>query len=295
MYIRRLPGKRGLLLDTSNLPQNQVFFNPSADGPYVYIRTTVHTPVDETNHLILHNEDTKMTYNIPSPLHLLKENCNLFKGIEDLRIVIYNKRIWFSGTTTHASEHMTNEMVVGHLDEKLTCVERMSVIDIGIRPVKNVCPFVYNGTLRLIDPYLRAIYEVDEEVNDNNEFVRFRIHKVCDITAAQGIPDKGYRGSTSPVHLHGNTWGFVVHDIIFNDNEQLVTRLAYYHHWVEIDMERAVVTYFSSPFWCLHWGIEYISGIRYKKESNEIELFMGIQDNKPAKCVTTLADLRVGK
>jgi hypothetical protein len=296
MYIRRLPGKKGVLLDKNNIPQNHVFFNPSADGPYVYIRATRHTRVDETNYVIIHNDITKTVHTIESPMDKLAPTANLFQGIEDLRIVCYHDRVWFSGTCTHASDHMTNELVVGHFDQALTKVERISVVDIGSRPVKNVCPFVWKDKLHLLDAYLRVIYLLEEEVDENtNKFQRFVATKVKDITSAQGVPNKGFRGSTSPVHLHGNTWGFIVHDIIFNDNSTLVTRLAYYHHWVEMDMERGVVTYFSSPFWCSHWGIEYISGIRYNKETSEVELFMGVQDNTPVKCVTTLADLRAGK
>jgi hypothetical protein len=103
------------------------------------------------------------------------------------------------------------------------------------------------------------------------------------------------RGSTSPVYLHGNTWGFVVHDIIFNDDLRLVTRLSYIHHWVEMDMERGVVTFISTPFWCVHWGIEYISGIRYNKETEELDLMLGVQDQEAVLIKTTLQDLRVGK
>jgi hypothetical protein len=295
MHIRHLPGKKGFLVDPNDVQNNMVMYNPSATDNFVYLRITKHTAVDETNSIMLLNETTKKIHSIDSPMHLLKKNCNLFKGIEDLRIVMYHGMVWFTATTTHASEEMNNEMVVGHFDKNLSCVERMSVINVGPLPVKNVCPFVHNEKLCLLDAYRRCIYEVTEEVDENNNFLKFVATKIKNISCAQGIPDKGFRGSTSPVHLHGNTWGFLVHDIIFNDNEQLVTRLAYYHHWVEMDVERGVITYFSSPFWCMHWGIEYISGLRYLRNEDIVELFIGIQDRSAAKCQTSLSNLRIGK
>jgi hypothetical protein len=209
-------------------------------------------------------------------------------------------------------------MVVGHFSEDLARIERISPISAGKLPVKNICPFVWPSAdaapedqrLRLIDTYKRAIYEVTELYEDAEgapkgapKFLRYLLTRVGTLRSAAGISDIGYRGSTSPVHLHGNTWGCVVHDIIFNDNARLVTRLAYYHHWMEMDLSRGVVTYFSAPFWIAHWGIEYVSGLRKVPVSADgteggvrtMELFFGVQDQLPMKCVARLSDLRSGK
>lgn len=291
MHIRHLPCKHDMLVDKQQIPPNHALFNPSADSHYVYIRANKHSPTDECNYALIFDENKKTTHRIESPMHMLKPSANLFKGIEDLRIVVFQDRIWFSGTTTHASYKMTNELIVGHFDKNLTCVEKMSVVDIGSLPVKNVCPFVWKDELHLLDAYLHKVYKIGVD-ETTGEFVATCVKK---INAGMGIPESGFRGSTSPVHLHGNIWGFVVHDIIFNDDARLVTRLSYYHHWVEIDMERGVIVYVSSPFWCVHWGIEYISGIRYDKNTSSVELFLGIQDTLPVRVVTTLQDLRVGK
>ena len=291
MYVRHLPCAHSFLVDREAIPKNVVLYNPSASGPYIYIRANEHSQVDEYNYILIFNDDTKQLLRIESPMNILKPSANLFKGIEDLRIMQYQNRIWFSGTTTHASYKMTNELVVGYFDETMTRVEKMSVVDIGTLPVKNVCPFVWNERLHLIDTFLRKIYEISVDEESGN-IVATCIKK---IEYGHGIDTKAYRGSTSPVHLHGNTWGFVVHDIIFNDELRLVTRLSYIHHWVEMDMERGVITFVSSPFWCVHWGIEYVSGIRYDKTSNKVELFLGVQDTTPMQVLTTLQNLRVGK
>lgn len=301
LYIRRLPTLAcGNLVDQKSYPPNTVLFNPSADGDFTYIRATRHSSTEEVNYAILHDTKKNVTHTIESPMNLLKPTVNLFKGIEDLRIVVFNDRVWFTGTTTHASASMNSEMVLGHFNKDFTAVERLSAIDAGPLPVKNVCPFVYGDRLRLIDTWRRVIYEVEEVfIPESNPpiFEKFALNKITGIKVGGGIPDKGIRGSTSPIHLHGNTWGFVVHDMIVNDSSaQFVTRLSYYHHWVEMDMERAQVTFFSAPFWIAHWGIEYVSGIKYvDRNRGLVELYFGVQDQTPVKCITRLCDLRIGK
>jgi hypothetical protein len=299
MHIRHLPGETTVLIDSSKIAPNNVLFNPSADQQYIYIRANAHTAVDENNYIIIYDETKKTLHNISSACDHLFPTANLFKGIEDLRIVVYNDQVWFTATSTHASLHMTNELLLGCFDKELKCIEKMSTVDIGVLPVKNVCPFVWNGKLHLLDSYLQKIYEVTENNDpDTTNFINFTVDTIKSITFAHGIPAQKFRGSTSPVHLHGNTWGFIVHDIIFNDNERLVTRLAYYHYWVEIDMDRGVITFVSSPFWCAHWGIEYISGIRHVSKDpmfGNIELFIGINDKDAVRYTTTIANLRCGK
>jgi len=299
MHIRHLPGESTVLIDSTKIAPNNVLFNPSADKQYIYIRANAHTAVDENNYIIIYNENTKTLHNISSACDQLAPTANLFKGIEDLRIVVYDDRIWFTATSTHASLHMTNELLLGYFSKDVTTIERMSTVDIGVLPIKNVCPFVRDGRLYLLDSYLQKIYSVDEEIDtETGEFKKFiaSVHKT--ISFANGFAEQKFRGSTSPIHLHGNVWGFIVHDIIFNDNERLVTRLAYYHYYVEIDMERGVIVFVSPSFWCSHWGIEYISGIRYNPVGNDagvVELFIGINDKNAIRYTTTLADLRCGK
>jgi len=325
LTIRQLPGNKSQLMDPKNFPKDQVMFNPSADGDIIYIRGTRHTAHDETNFAVLHNSETSKTVTVESPMDLLAPTANLFKGLEDMRIVHYRGLLWFTATATHASDEQNNEMLVGHFDAALTRVERLSPISAGPPPVKNICPFVWppppggpgtpehpDARLRLLDTYKRIVYEVSELYEDPPEaddaadarapadaaprFLRFILTKVAALRSAAGIPDIGFRGSTSPIHLHGNTWGCIVHDIIFNDTTRLVTRLAYFHYWMEIDLARGVVTFMSAPFWLAHWGIEYVSGLRRsKREQNVVEIYFGVNDQVPMMALTRLADLRAGK
>lgn len=295
-YVRHLPGAVSPIVDEGSIPQNHALFNPSYAAPILYIRGTRHTQLDETNFAVLFNDNTKTHQHVESPMDKLAPNVNLFKGIEDLRICWFENRLWFAGTTTHATHRMTNELIVGHFDQDLKKVERISAVDIGSLPVKNVCPFVWQDKLHLLDTFKRKIYQVSDDVEKETGLWKgFKATVRRILEPAQGVTAEEFRGSTSPIHLHGNTWGCVVHDIIFNDNTRLVTRLSYIHHWMEFDIELGKITFVSSPFWIARWGIEYVSGIHRSKDSDEVILYVGVADRMPIMMKTTLHDLRIGK
>ena len=295
LYIRRLPGTRSRLIDSASLTKNLVCFNPSKAGNYVYIRATEHDAIYETNHILIYDESNKTLKKVAYDPSLLVPTVNLFRGLEDLRLCMWNGRLWFTATATHASSHMTNEMLLGRFNETVEAVDFLQVIDVGMRPVKNVCPFVLDGELHLLDLYKSCIYKVhsgDAAGGEASATSAWHLECVKTLEWHAGQADF-YRGSTSPVHLHGNTWGCIAHDIIFNDSAQLVTRLSYLHHWVEFDISRGAVTFVSSPFWVALWGVEYVSGL--EKSGNKITLYLGVNDKDAAACDTTLADLRCGK
>jgi hypothetical protein len=296
--FRHLPGKAGNLIDTKSLPKNTVLFNPSIAHPILYLRTNAHSAVDERNSVTLYNVATKKLTQIDTPWNDLKKTVNLFKGIEDLRICWFNRQLWFAGTCTHASDNMTSELIVGFFDKSLAKVEKISAVDIGSLPVKNMTLYTFNDKLYMLDVYLKAIYEITEEFtheNDKKVFTKFVATKYLPLKCGSGIKIDDLRGSTCPVHLHGNTWGCIVHDIIFNDQTSLVTRLSYLHIWMEFDALTGVVTFLSSPFWICQWGIEYCSGMYLHEDGNTVDLYLGVNDQTCAIYNTTLFDLRVGK
>lgn len=290
LYIRKLPCSSGVMVEQKNIPQNTSLYNPSKSGKYTYIRETKRGHGGETNGMLIHNETTGKITHIDTPYHLMPKTVNFFKGIEDLRLCTYNDRLWFGGTSTHISDNMNNELVVGYFNKEITAVEKLQMVDIGSRPVKNVIPFVYENKMYLLDTFLSKIYELKEKEDTKEWYIE--IFK--ELVPASGISNEKYRGSTSPIHLHGSIYGCVVHDIIFNDNKKLMNRLAYMHHWMEFDIDLGIITFISTPFWICHWGVEYVSGIDVDT-NGKITLFIGINDKLPIKAVTTLSDLRVGK
>jgi hypothetical protein len=289
-YVRKLPCVSGLMIDEKQIPQNMALYNPSRAGPYTYIRQTEYMASGEENSMLIHDERTGKVQHVDTPWSLMPKTVNLFRGIEDLRLCDFEGHIWFGGTSTHISDNMDNELVVGYFNKEMTKVEKVQMVDIGSRPVKNVIPFVYKNKLHMLDVYLRKIYEL----KTNEDTKEWNVETIQTLTPAAGVSTEKYRGSTQPIHLHGSIYGCIVHDIIFNDNKRLVTRLSYLHHWMEFDIDTGLITFISTSFWLAHWGIEYVSGIEKDKEG-KINVFVGIQDKLPMKCVTTLADLRVGK
>jgi hypothetical protein len=296
LYIRRLPvaEKHALLDPKLTSGQATTFFNPSRAGNMLYIRMTdfVQGGLTQKNKMLLYNVFTKQTQVVETPWDSLVPTVNMFQGIEDLRLCEWNGKLWFAGTTTHVSDEMTNELIVGYFNPEKTAVETLQRVDIGHLPVKNVCPFVWRDALCLWDAYKRCVYRltVTEEKPEITAEVIQRF------TVGPGLPETAFRGSTSPIHLHGSLWGCVVHDIIFNDTPMITFRLSYIHHWVEMDMERGQITFVSQPFFIAHWGIEYISGIHADPEHPErIHLYFGVEDKVAMECRTTLHDLRVGK
>lgn len=293
LYVRRLPGEKSALMDTKAYPAHVKFYNPSASENYIYIRVTEHTKNSMKNKMVMHNDTTKQTYVVETPWDKLAPTMNLFQGIEDLRLCMFKDRLWFTAATTHASDLMSNELLLGYFNAAVTEIEYLTVLDIGVLPVKNVCPFVHDSCLLLFDMFQQKIYKVETDLEALDEEEKYVAVTIKTLEFANKIPLEKYRGSTSPVHLHGNTWGCVVHDIIFNDTPSIMMRCSYLHHWVEFDMDRGMITFISRPFFVAHWGIEYISGIQYK--NGKVLLYIGIDDKQPLLCTTTLAHLRVGK
>lgn len=295
LTIRQLPATNiSSLIDKNSLPPNTTFFNPSRAGRYIYIRSTTHSETGEKNSAIIYDTVTSVAHNIPSPWTLLAPTVNLFQGIEDLRIVEYNGLLWFTGTCTHASDHQINDLIIGHFSKDLTTVERISAVDIGSRPVKNVCPFVRNGRLYILDIFFKKTYEIVDAPEGEGAPPPLIAVPASVLVEGGGQSIAGLRGSTSPVHLHGNIWGVVIHDIIYRNNKTLVTRLSYIHHWMEFDIERAAITFVSTPFYVAHWGIEYISGIHLDAATGTVMLYFGVEDKMAFQCATTLTNLRVG-
>jgi hypothetical protein len=64
---------------------------------------------------------------------------------------------------------------------------------------------------------------------------------------------------------------------------------------MEFDIERGMATFISSPFIVAQWGVEFVSGIEYYKDKNEIEIFLGVNDQVAVVAKTKLQDLRVGQ
>lgn len=278
MIIRKLPCTCTSILDKFILANNMEVFNPSKAGDWIYLRNNKKVTFTSTSSILLYNDVTCNYKIIESPLHMMEETQNLYKGLEDLRLCTYMDRIWFTCTSTHLSKNMTNEMGVGYFDKDLNKVEVIEKLDICDKHVKNITPFVHKDCLLLLDTYTMTVYKLAED---------FNISKYITLDI---VSDIKYKGSTSPIHLHGSIYGCVVHDTIHLSKWE---KISYLHYWLEFNIDLGIVTFVSAPFLVLVWGLEFISGID-KKESS-IYLYMGLNDKKPIRIHTTLSNLRVGR
>lgn len=296
MHVRRLVGTKGLLIDPQMTPPpNIAFYNPSATNDYLCIRVSEFSPTEDRSDMMICDLRTNQSKRIPSPYHMLCPTMNIYKGLEDMRIVSFQGRVWFTASCTHASSEMLNELVVGYFDETVSQVAFCQRVKIGTPPIKNIVPVVWKEQLWVMDVLKCKMFLLRQDPNTKTMYVEQERVLKCPIQHTYGP----LRGSTNPIHLHGNTWGCVVHSVLFNNTPVKDIQLAYMHHWMELDLERGCITYISTPFWCMHWGVEFVSGLTKeydaKTKEEKICLYLGVRDKQPAKIETTLADLRVSK
>ena len=145
LYIRHLPGQGGQIIDEKQLPKDTVALNPSMAHPYLYIRAIKDTKTGEENFIMLYNVEKKTFNTITGLENILQKNVNRYKGLEDLRLCNYNNKLWFVGTTTHASLVMNSETVLGYFNNLNNRIEAISYIPLGKAPIKNICPFVHKS------------------------------------------------------------------------------------------------------------------------------------------------------
>ena len=294
--IRKLPCKIEKLFDETNTIPKFTYFNPSSAYPYIYVRATENIEDKDDkignvimNHMFLYSYHTNKMLMIDIPLNILKMSYNVHQGIEDTRLVIFKDKLWFISTSTHISKSMQSEMIIGFFNSNVSAIEFIQHLDFKRRPIKNMCPFVYDGSIFVIDMYSFDIYKIGKEFpeNDNSSYIPVNIGK---LKVCNGIKHHMIRGSTSPIYLHGSLWGCIVHEHIPRATKGA---FAYVSYWLEFDMERKSITFLSAPFFVSCFGIEFISGIEYYPKENKIELYLGHQDKYPIVAHTTLHDLRV--
>lgn len=296
LYIRRLPAKISKLFDkkTSNIPENHSLFNPSISYPIIYIRGVKKENLAFNSYIILHNIENNKLNIINNDYDFVEKNINLFAGIEDLRLCHWNDKLWFTATCTHASKQMNNELLLGYFNKDNTKIEQLKIVDIGILPVKNICPFVYNDNLLLLDIHLKCIYRLSIIQNEDKK-EEFIVTKILNLVEGEGINIDKFKGSSSPIHITGTIWGCIIHDTIFNLQENITNQLSYIHYWMEFDLSNGSITFLSSPFWVAHWGIEWCGGCHYDKDKDNIQLYFGLNDQDCFVAETTLWNIRVGK
>ena len=295
--MRKLQGTQKYLIDPKTIPKNHVVINPSIAGDVVYMRVIKSTETGDKSEISLFNAKTSETIQVSEAGSMLA-SCSRYIGLEDLRIMWFEERLYFVATTTHASKRMQSETVLGLFSEDLKQVERLDYLNLGAPPIKNICPFILNGEFMLLDTFKKTIHSLSMKENDTGNGKDVIITPYKHMTLHPSVVPKSVdfemRGSTAPIHLHGDTWGCIVHDIIYTDNRTFhtKTKLAYLHYYIEFDVSSGLITFISSPFFLVHFGIEFVSGISYDVNTGAVTLFLGVDDKVPCAVETTLYNLR---
>jgi len=171
-------------------------------------------------------------------------------GIEDMRWIVHDDRIWFIGTSREIEGTGTNpQMVLGRMTEDAGAVEHMVHVRYQHeRPIeKNWVPLSRDGGLHLVYEYdPTVVLRVDPASGQTTEVAR----------SAPPWRAARLRGSTPFIRAPGprERWIAVAHEVVYGDER------FYTHRFVELDGDLRLVAR-SAPFVFDHAGIEYASGI----------------------------------
>jgi glycosyltransferase involved in cell wall biosynthesis len=173
------------------------------------------------------------------------------QGLEDVRWVVHEDRVWLSATCCQVPGHEGfPQVVLGRMNESLDTVEHLVHLAYkGSRDVEK------NWTLWSKDGVLYAIYAYDPLVVMQVDTDSGR----CTLIAGSR-PSRHtgrFRGSASPIAVPGFSGRFValVHEVADYPEERVYT-----HRWVELNDQFELVAY-SRPFFFDHRGIEFGVGL----------------------------------
>ncbi len=173
------------------------------------------------------------------------------QGLEDVRWIAHDDRVWFSATCCQVPGRGGQpQVVLGRMNAALDAVDHLVALESDLaRPVeKNWVPWSLGRRLFLIYSY------------DPLVVVRVDPQSGRTWPAAAQIPKARavrFRGSTSPVRIPSapRRWVLLVHEVARHEHENV-----YAHRFVEIDESPAIVGW-SQPFVLDHRGIEYAAGL----------------------------------
>jgi glycosyltransferase involved in cell wall biosynthesis len=183
------------------------------------------------------------------PPHFLRDTR--IQGLEDMRWVVHDDRVWFSATTCQVPGHAgTPRVVLGRLSEDLSAIEHL----VPLR-YERAAAVEKNWVLWSRGDGLFAIYSYDP-------FVLLRIEPDSGAThveqeEAPAFNARTFRGSASPVAHPSRPGRFValVHEVARRESENV-----YLHRFVELDDRSGLIGY-GDAFVFDHHGIEYGTGL----------------------------------
>jgi len=221
------------------------------------------------------NESNIIDYNYAKSPSLYSE------GLEDLRIVEFNNKLWFSAVYKNNNELYST--IIGFFNDSKNNIEKI-VYDFksdSNNNIKNIVPLVHDNLLHFIDTLNKIIYKLDNETLE-----------LSSDPLESTIDNLNIRGSTEFIKLNNNIYGGIVHNSI-NISKGYDINKYYYFHWIEIDMQPKTIIKLSKPFIFKNWGITFVSGIFLQK--NTLHIYYSEHDKDIYDAVIDINLLRNNK
>jgi threonine synthase len=225
---------------------------------------------DTKNFLYEINKNTELTKLIEIKNNNLefKKHKTLIDGIEDIRLIELNNKIYFIGTCRFVSEDNKNKMVLGTLNNNY---ETESLIELKYKDTeceKNWMPFIKDNKLLLVyslspltilEPDLKTgickIYKYDSKINYSE-----------------------IRGGSQGILLD-DYYYFIIHNVRIHNNVR-----HYLHRIIKLNQNLELVS-ISKSFYFIELGIEFVAGLC--SYNNDVKISFGKHDNEAYICTLT--------
>lgn len=190
------------------------------------------------------------------------EHPTQFQGLEDPRLFIYKKELWFTCTTWDTQVEQIPRITLCHLNKDYE-VDFLLPLE-GPNPrrqEKNWIPFEENGEIQLIYLYSPLlIYTPDLETG------------ICKLSIRRTTPSNwgNLRGSGGIIPKDDGII-IMVHEIIYNPNRIYLHRLL----WLSDSYTEARL---SEPFYFTYLGVEFASGMTEDPVTGDLIITCGLKD-----------------
>jgi hypothetical protein len=285
--------KENLILDDNYEKNHKNLFNPSIaiikNNIYINFRCSNYNVEVKNNNLEykVYRDDKLIAPNLENPvstINLLAQidknlnitnteqldlNINLssypffVKGIEDIRIIEFEGGVYFIGNSREVTPDNIPKMILGKYDLEKKNIEKILLLH-GYEDnncQKNWSPFIYRDKLLLIYSFSPFII-----LEPNLETGKCSIYK----NEKQLYNYSNFRGGSQGFYINNDLY-FLIHEVV-NNNGRL-----YFHRFVKLKEDLSIEKV-SYPFYFENWGIEYVAGAIYDKDSEKILISWGEND-----------------
>tara|TARA_Y100000780_G_scaffold205743_1_gene200920 strand:+ start:6771 stop:8762 length:1992 start_codon:yes stop_codon:yes gene_type:complete len=205
-------------------------------------------------------------HNIKSKYEISDINCDferfesIIEGIEDIRLLRFNGKIWFTGTSRFTRNDNLNQMVFGNIVDKKIKILKGYGEEIC---QKNWMPFIHKKKLL----YLYSLEPLTIlEPNLNSGICKVYYKKQYEYNFSN------LRGGSQGIEIDKNYY-FVIHEVRYN------SRRYYSHRIIKLDMNLNLISV-SKPFYFKELGIEFVCGVCIDENNKEILISFGKHDKE---------------